>query len=559
MAAVPGASLSVQSRCHNKTVEHGALRSSVEEAIDLPIATTRISSIKPVSISMQTKSFPSLRMQPRHFQVSCAAKPETVDKVISIVRKQLALPAESAVTGESKFAALGADSLDTVEIVMSLEEAFGITVEEENAQTIATVADAAEVIEKLVAENACIFSEMDVHRLLAKMYSGWVLGIFDSSTWANEGERMLQLDKPHSWWFDSDTGPRRSVWLQSTISDLDEKMKAMLRLIEEDGDSFAQRAEMFYKRRPELVTMVGDFYRMHRSLAEGFDQLKSEARNRLIKPFTPPIQARKLLKMEKLYDSYSRDSVHPEQDEHLHSYVGVEDEDYAESEVDDPEVDDPEQENDTNVHGIQMRYNDECGEDFDVDYSEQDHENPVAVEKFSSIHRDGEVLMLQAEVEKLKEENMILKEQLHDEYLGLIQEIEVAKLRGEMERLKEENMILKDEIETLKEENRAQKEKQESSNLIHESEAAKLRDEIVRLKVENVIHKDQLESSCLIHESEVAKLRDEIASLKSENKFREEREPDQSHGSINENEIAKAMDEVESGTSENMSSGGKRF
>ncbi|KAK9139459.1 hypothetical protein Scep_009140 [Stephania cephalantha] len=118
-------------------------------------ATTRISSIKPVSISMQTKSFPSLRMQPRRFQVSCAAKPETVDKVISIVRKQLALPAESPVTGESKFAALGADSLDTVEIVMSLEEAFGITVEEENAQTIATVADAAEVIEKLVAENGC--------------------------------------------------------------------------------------------------------------------------------------------------------------------------------------------------------------------------------------------------------------------------------------------------------------------------------------------------------------------------------------------------------------------
>lgn len=37
-----------------------------------------------------------------------------MDKVCEIVRKQLALPADSAVTGESKFAALGADSLDTV-------------------------------------------------------------------------------------------------------------------------------------------------------------------------------------------------------------------------------------------------------------------------------------------------------------------------------------------------------------------------------------------------------------------------------------------------------------
>ena len=42
------------------------------------------------------------------------AKPETETKVCEIVKKQLALPDDSAVTGESKFAALGADSLDTV-------------------------------------------------------------------------------------------------------------------------------------------------------------------------------------------------------------------------------------------------------------------------------------------------------------------------------------------------------------------------------------------------------------------------------------------------------------
>lgn len=42
------------------------------------------------------------------------AKPETVDKVCGIVRKQLALKDDVSVTGESKFASLGADSLDTV-------------------------------------------------------------------------------------------------------------------------------------------------------------------------------------------------------------------------------------------------------------------------------------------------------------------------------------------------------------------------------------------------------------------------------------------------------------
>ncbi|KAG5559980.1 hypothetical protein RHGRI_003312 [Rhododendron griersonianum] len=70
---------------------------------------TRISSLNSASLCL-----PSLRMRPARFQISCAAKPETVDKVCEIVRKQLALTADTAVTGDSKFTALGADSLDTV-------------------------------------------------------------------------------------------------------------------------------------------------------------------------------------------------------------------------------------------------------------------------------------------------------------------------------------------------------------------------------------------------------------------------------------------------------------
>nr|KYP62848.1 hypothetical protein KK1_017406 [Cajanus cajan] len=82
------------------------------------------------------------------------AKPETVKKVCEIVKKQLALPEGSTVTGESKFAALGADSLDTVEIVMGLEEQFGISVEEESAQSITTVQEAADMIDKLLESKA---------------------------------------------------------------------------------------------------------------------------------------------------------------------------------------------------------------------------------------------------------------------------------------------------------------------------------------------------------------------------------------------------------------------
>ncbi|XP_022761205.1 acyl carrier protein 1, chloroplastic-like [Durio zibethinus] len=102
--------------------------------------------------NVKSVSFPSLRMQPG-FRVSCMAKPETVDKVCEIVRKQLALPDGSSLTGESKFAELGADSLDTVEIVMGLEEEFGISVEEDSAQSISTVQDAADLIEMLKEKN----------------------------------------------------------------------------------------------------------------------------------------------------------------------------------------------------------------------------------------------------------------------------------------------------------------------------------------------------------------------------------------------------------------------
>lgn len=45
----------------------------------------------------------------------------------------------------------------------------------------------------------------------------------------------------------------------------------MIKLIEEDADSFARRAEMYYKKRPELLKLVEEFYRAYRALAERYD------------------------------------------------------------------------------------------------------------------------------------------------------------------------------------------------------------------------------------------------------------------------------------------------
>ncbi|CAL0320564.1 unnamed protein product [Lupinus luteus] len=58
---------------------------------------------------------------------------------------------------------------------------------------------------------------------------------------------------------------------QKRRTDMDSKVNQMIKLIEEDADSFARRAEMYYKKRPELMRMVEEFYRAYRALAERYD------------------------------------------------------------------------------------------------------------------------------------------------------------------------------------------------------------------------------------------------------------------------------------------------
>ncbi|GJS06285.1 NETWORKED 3A-like protein [Tanacetum coccineum] len=65
----------------------------------------------------------------------------------------------------------------------------------------------------------------------------------------------------------------QSQWLQSTLSDVENKVKNMLSLIEDDGDTFAKRAEMYYKKRPSLVESVEDLHGSYKSLAKKYDQL----------------------------------------------------------------------------------------------------------------------------------------------------------------------------------------------------------------------------------------------------------------------------------------------
>ena len=70
------------------------------------------------------------------------------DKVKSIIVEQLGVDEEEVTPDASFVDDLGADSLDTVELVMAFEEGFGIEIPDEDAEKIATVQNAVDYIEK---------------------------------------------------------------------------------------------------------------------------------------------------------------------------------------------------------------------------------------------------------------------------------------------------------------------------------------------------------------------------------------------------------------------------
>ena len=78
---------------------------------------------------------------------------EIAEKVKEIIVDQLSVEADKVVSEASFINDLGADSLDTVELVMAFEEKFGLEISDDDAEKIISVQDAIKYIkERKVAE-----------------------------------------------------------------------------------------------------------------------------------------------------------------------------------------------------------------------------------------------------------------------------------------------------------------------------------------------------------------------------------------------------------------------
>jgi acyl carrier protein len=76
---------------------------------------------------------------------------DTADRVKKIVVEHLNVDGDKVVETASFIEDLGADSLDTVELVMAFEEEFGIEIPDDAAESIVTVGDAVKYIDKAQA------------------------------------------------------------------------------------------------------------------------------------------------------------------------------------------------------------------------------------------------------------------------------------------------------------------------------------------------------------------------------------------------------------------------
>ena len=118
---------------------------------------------------------------------------DIADRVKKIVVENLGVDAGDVNEAASFIDDLGADSLDTVELVMAFEEEFGIEIPDDAAETILTVADAVKFIEQACSMN---FTASATVRMVSAASSG--ISIPNSSSKAITSSTVSRLSAPRS-------------------------------------------------------------------------------------------------------------------------------------------------------------------------------------------------------------------------------------------------------------------------------------------------------------------------------------------------------------------------
>ncbi|KAJ1263920.1 hypothetical protein BS78_09G223300 [Paspalum vaginatum] len=80
----------------------------------------------------------------------------------------------------------------------------------------------------------------------------------------------------YSWWWASHIRSTQSKWLDNNLQEMERRVKAMIKLIEIDADTFAKKAELYFKNRPDLVNLVEETYRSYQALADRCDRISGE-------------------------------------------------------------------------------------------------------------------------------------------------------------------------------------------------------------------------------------------------------------------------------------------
>ncbi|KAM7491817.1 hypothetical protein LguiA_034738 [Lonicera macranthoides] len=96
----------------------------------------------------------------------------------------------------------------------------------------------------------------------------------------------------HSQWLSSHFSPENCIWLKENIAGVEQSVKQMLKLIEEDENSSANKSDD-YQKKPEFIARVEEFSTMHHLLAERYNHLIGDLRKNLLPqvPESAPHQA----------------------------------------------------------------------------------------------------------------------------------------------------------------------------------------------------------------------------------------------------------------------------